>query len=236
MAEHMHFKDCNPGAVKYGNFINYYQFHPPDERIRLLPRDLWGQNKINLLALDIGCNSGDLTFAVQRFLKTIGIQDTSFLAVDIDPILIERAREGNTENNISFYCLDILDKTNRNIISDYLQSKKAEKFDVVFCFSITMWIHLNHGDTGLKDFLAYISKLGKLLVIEPQPWKCYKSAVKRVKDKTLFPCFQALQMRENIENDIERYLVEEMKLVKVFNSERTSWDRKIQIFKQNLTM
>ncbi|VEN42338.1 unnamed protein product [Callosobruchus maculatus] len=234
MAEHLQFKDRNPGAVKYGNFINYYQFNLPDERIRLLPRDVWGQNKMDFLALDIGCNSGDLTFAVQKFFKTIGIHDTSFLAVDIDPTLIQRAREGNKDNSISFYCLDIFDKTKRNIVSDYLQSKNAKKFDVVFCFSTTMWIHLNHGDTGLKDFLAYTSKLGRLLVIEPQPWKCYKSAVKRVKDKTFFPYFQALQMRDNIESEIERYLTEELKLVKVYDSERTSWDRKILIFKKNV--
>ncbi|CAH1996445.1 unnamed protein product [Acanthoscelides obtectus] len=232
MTEHLQFKDSNPGAVKYGNFINYYQFHPPEERIGLLPKDIWVQNSNDFLALDIGCNSGDLTFALWKFLKSAVMQDVFFLAVDIDPVLIERAKEANKDNRICFHCLDIVDETNRNhVINNYLQLKNAVQFDAVFCFSTTMWIHLNHGDIGLKVFLSYISKLGKLLVIEPQPWKCYKSALKRVKDKTIFPYFQTLKIRGNIESEIEKYLVEEIGLVKVFDSERTNWDRKIMIFK-----
>merc|ERR1711971_1168784 len=29
-----------PGAARHGNFINYYEFHPPEERLRLLPDDM----------------------------------------------------------------------------------------------------------------------------------------------------------------------------------------------------
>lgn len=51
------FKGNDPGAVQYGNFINYYSFHPPEERISLLPHNIWYFEKPYTL-LDIGCNTG----------------------------------------------------------------------------------------------------------------------------------------------------------------------------------
>ena len=32
-------KVSEPGAARHGNFINYYEFHPPEERLKLLPED-----------------------------------------------------------------------------------------------------------------------------------------------------------------------------------------------------
>lgn len=58
--------------------------------------------------------------------------------------------------------------------------KKEPKFNIVFCFSVTMWIHLNHGDRGLYEFLQKIVTLGKYLVLENQPWKCYRNAQRRM--------------------------------------------------------
>ena len=54
-------------------------------------------------------------------------------------------------------------------------------FNIISLFSITMWIHLNYGDDGLIDCLfrsiALLHNKGSLIV-EPQPWKCYKNADK----------------------------------------------------------
>jgi hypothetical protein len=55
------FKGGNPGAVQYGNFINYYQFHPPENRLKLLPTGVWNKTK-PFCALDLGCNAGVTTF------------------------------------------------------------------------------------------------------------------------------------------------------------------------------
>lgn len=55
--EDLQFKGGNPGAVQYGNFINYYNFHPPSERINLLPKNLL-TIKEPYEILDIGCNAG----------------------------------------------------------------------------------------------------------------------------------------------------------------------------------
>ena len=57
-------KISNPGATRQGNFINYYQFNPPSERLSLLfPNNLVSklgifQDECTLTCLDIGCNSG----------------------------------------------------------------------------------------------------------------------------------------------------------------------------------
>lgn len=54
------FKCGNPGASTFGNFINYYQFHPPDERISMLAPEMWSSafKAGRGCALDVGCNSG----------------------------------------------------------------------------------------------------------------------------------------------------------------------------------
>lgn len=56
-------KAGEPGSARYGNFINYYSFNPPERRVKLIPatflRDCFGSCEHGtLLALDIGCNSG----------------------------------------------------------------------------------------------------------------------------------------------------------------------------------
>jgi len=56
-------KDGEPGSARYGNFINYYSFNPPERRVKLIPTTLLSDcfsscERETLLALDIGCNSG----------------------------------------------------------------------------------------------------------------------------------------------------------------------------------
>ena len=60
---------AEPGAARYGNFINYYQFNPTDKRLCHLPKDLLKSvlteetnssvvKEDPILCLDVGCNSG----------------------------------------------------------------------------------------------------------------------------------------------------------------------------------
>lgn len=54
----------DPGAAPYGNFINYYTFNPPENRLSLIPSTLLedvgyqADTEALLLLLDVGCNSG----------------------------------------------------------------------------------------------------------------------------------------------------------------------------------
>lgn len=145
---------------------------------------------------------------------------------------MQRACEIHQNDEITFHCLDIMDLHKRDeIIKWYLSKNNVTKFEVVFCFSTTMWIHLNYGDDGLKEFLQYISNITKLLVVEPQPWKCYRTAVKRMKQNNFeFPFYNSLKIREDIEEKIESILLEN-NLEKVGESIRTDWERKLLFFK-----
>lgn len=52
----------DPGAAPFGNFINYYTFNPPENRLSLIPKtllqDLGYDRDTTTLILDVGCNSG----------------------------------------------------------------------------------------------------------------------------------------------------------------------------------
>ena len=46
----------------------------------------------------------------------------------------------------------------------------------IYSLSVTKWIHLFHGDEGIKKMFAKIYGLltpGGRLILEPQPWKSY---------------------------------------------------------------
>jgi 7SK snRNA methylphosphate capping enzyme len=47
---------------------------------------------------------------------------------------------------------------------------------------LTKWVHLHHGDDGIRSFFAKIYRVlapGGRLVLEPQSWATYKDAVKK---------------------------------------------------------
>lgn len=50
----------DPGAAPYGNFINYYTFNPPENRLSLITEALLENIGLSerVLMLDVGCNSG----------------------------------------------------------------------------------------------------------------------------------------------------------------------------------
>nr|XP_022914309.1 probable RNA methyltransferase CG11342 [Onthophagus taurus] len=227
--DELNFKGNDPGAVKHGNFINYYQFHPPNSRINLLPSDAW-KSFDEMVCLDVGCNAGDLTIALHKYFtelhKTIKI-----LGVDLDPILIKRAQVNNKNENITFTHLDFTNDSERiEILKNYLKDKN--KFDVTFCFSITMWIHLNNGDEGLIHFIKSICEISKMIVIEPQPWKCYKTAIRRMKKSNeTFPRYEKLQIRHQVEEKIEETLLQ-LNFIKINEIFEPKWGRKLQIFSQ----
>lgn len=237
-------KFVEPGAARHGNFINYYEFNSAADRLNLLPRDtnLWKTLDENqkYLVLDIGCNSGDLTQLLYKFLESqLPNNEIIVLGIDIDQILIERAIESNKySKNIFYHCSNIMEYSNsdnNDVIKKHLQMHNKLRFDAVCCFSVTMWIHLNNGDDGLKHFLRSVAGLSELLVIEPQPWKCYRNAVrrmKRAKKIDTFPLYLTLAMQSSIEDDIKSYILEDKELNICFESDPTKWKRKIFIFKR----
>ncbi|NXA92629.1 BN3D2 methyltransferase, partial [Melanocharis versteri] len=239
-----------PGAAPYGNFPNYSRFHPPEGRVSLLPqgllRSLFPAAARPLLGLDVGCNSGELSVALYQHL--LGLQDSDsspeppgagkelkLLCCDIDPELIRRAQQSSPfPASISFASLDIMDSGAREpFLSSYLERFGRSSFDIGFCMSVTMWIHLNHGDRGLLEFLALLASLCTFLLVEPQPWKCYRAAARRLRrlGRADFEHFRSLRINGDMAASITRILTQDcaMELVCSFGS--TSWDRSLLLFK-----
>lgn len=235
----MDYRGNDPGAVQYGNFINYYQFNSAEERIRLLPDDVWlshtsVKNNEPYLILDVGCNSGAVTCLLHDFIAKHTKRKVCVLGIDIDPILIERAVESNSNENVTYKCFDIMNEEKTRCISDFLAKYGQTSFDTTFCLSITMWIHINNGDDGLKSFLRKCASITTLLVVEPQPWKCYQAAVKRLrKARDVFTHFVDLQWRTNVEDEIQAYLQQSLSCTKIYEAEPTKWKRKICIYHTN---
>lgn len=226
----------DPGAVQHGNFINYYCFNKVEERLKLLPKGVWKTGTPegeSYIVLDVGCNSGNLTQQLKTFFETETDRNVIVLGIDMDPNLIHRAKEDNTDSNITFQTVNIMEDS--NCIQEFLKSHNRTKFDIVCLFSITMWIHLNNHDEGLRAFLEKSSELAEILVVEPQPWKCYPAAMKRVRrgnaGENLFPHYKTLEWRVDVEDRIERFLVNNLKREMVYETDRTKWKRKICIFK-----
>ncbi|XP_063529242.1 probable RNA methyltransferase CG11342 [Cydia strobilella] len=223
----------DPGAVKFGNFINYYSFHNVEHRTNNLNKQMFPAPAANepFLCLDIGCNTGELTKDLYQYLKTIYPgNDIHMLAVDVDPTLIARAQETIQIPNITFMTCNIMSDNDQKLIQNYSKSYRKKRFDVTFCFSVTMWIHLNNGDDGLLDFINYIKKISRSIIIEPQPWKCYRNAQRRLKKSgSTFPLYDSLKIRSDVEFVIENK-VNEGTHEKVCGSLNPSWNRKILSF------
>jgi hypothetical protein len=192
----------------------------------------------------------DLTQELYRFLSTNisivtpsvesskekkeGKTDCHILGIDLDPILIARAEEANKyTSNVTYKCINYM-QDSESTISLYLKQHNKNYFDVIFCFSVTMWIHLNHGDEGLKQFLISVSLQTDMVVIEPQPWKCYRAAVRRLKRSGgNFPEFRNLKMRERVVVDIEDIFCNECNFVKIEKESLcTGWGRQLLFFKK----
>lgn len=162
------------------------------------------------------------------------VSKLKFVGVDIDGILIERACEKFQNENLSFICADITTDSFKNILFDILKTNAYKSFNVIFMFSVTMWIHLNYGDVILKKLLMYLARSTDFLVLEPQPWKCYKTALRRMRKykKDHFPEFDKLEMRESVEHDIDKYLTENCGMTMVYQSNPSHWGRRIKLFSQ----
>lgn len=163
-----------------------------------------------------------------------GKADCHILGIDLDPILIARAEEANKyTSNVTYKCVNYM-RDREDTIPLYLKQHSKNYFDVIFCFSVTMWIHLNHGDEGLKEFLISVSMQTNMVVIEPQPWKCYKSAVRRMKRSGgHFPEFANLKMRNQIAVDIENIFLGECNFIKIEKETLcTDWGRQLLFFKK----
>jgi 7SK snRNA methylphosphate capping enzyme len=193
---------------RHGNYKNYYSFRTdsvPDGRLTALSSDVVssaGERDIlfyckDKIILDLGCNAGKITREVLEFGGA-----TKAIGIDIDEVLIQQALDLGIElkddpNKIEFIVGDFMEMA-------YFTNTSIAQPDVILLLSITKWLHLNHGDLGLINLFQALFELlpsDGILVIEPQEWLNYKTAVKKNKD--LRPVFKTLAMRPNFDVELK---------------------------------
>mmetsp|Transcript_23759 Transcript_23759/g.54154 ORF Transcript_23759/g.54154 Transcript_23759/m.54154 type:complete len:358 (-) Transcript_23759:37-1110(-) len=155
------------------------------------------------------------------------------LGIDLDEKLIGRAREKNKKDTVVFEPVDVMTPVADSIVKAFLLPVTKLSFNIVCCFSITMWIHLNHGDSGLFAFLQKVSAwTNKHLILEPQPWKCYRKACQRLKRMQCpLPIeFSRLKHRLDVQKVIEDYLMKDCGFRTKQVLGHTGWTRKIMLF------
>lgn len=165
--------------------------------------------------------------------------------VDVDAGLVSRAKEqheteedNEKSSRVTFQHLDVMADNAESRLRDFLDARGKKKFDAIFVFSVTMWIHLNHGDEGLERFFGLISSISDLVLLEPQPWKCYRAAAKRMR-KLGRPNFEHLATLERdidgAGTKVEEHLLEMCKKRGLETAERfeeTHWKRKLVLLKK----
>ncbi|XP_015429265.1 PREDICTED: probable RNA methyltransferase CG11342 [Dufourea novaeangliae] len=220
-----------------------HHHHLRRDTLRQLPCGVWrrpAHPARKYVGLDVGCNAGDLTFVLHDFLQTALSSDPaeiSLLGVDLDPILIERARERNPRpDRIIFECLDFLSEDSNRTLEEHLRRHEKLRFDVVFCFSVTMWIHLNYGDKGLVEFLRKACSLTEMIVIEPQLWKCYRNASRRLRRSKGedFPLLKTLKLTGDPTAHIENILTESCNFRRVTVTADNEWKRRLLIYESSV--
>lgn len=214
--------------AKYGNYRNYY-FHRtatvPDSRLSLLPRDLFQNRSV----LDLGCNAGKLTVETCKYLGA-----TNALGIDIDDVLIGKASDDCFRQLGDGFESKIVC---RFVCSNFMEAGywdtfllREGSFDTILLLSITKWLHLHHGDSGLVSLfrsLFEILPVGGTLVVEPQEWHNYKRAVS--KNTSLRPVFKELKIRPNFEMELTHV---GFSLSKMIDREEGGFSRPLMIWKK----
>lgn len=157
----------------------------------------------------------------------------NLLGFDLDEVLIERAQQNNPlPSSISFIPLDITKDSDQ--LQDYLHQHGSSHYHLCLCLAVTMWVHLNHGDSGLLQLLSCLASISQHLLLEAQPWKCYRSAARRLRKlgRSDFDHFKTLKIRGDVAEHAREHLERHcgMELIQSFGS--TTWDRKLLLFKR----
>ena len=183
--------------VSLGNHQRYYGYRKKveeagargDARLKFL-EDAWFRGR---KCKDVGCNDGTFTAQLaRRFAPRF------LLGVDADAGLVRAAQASvaaasrKHAETWTGAALAAADAPDAGVFSYgappfphnlWFEREDAAHggpgdhgYDVVSAFSVTKWIHLNHGDAGLRRFFATVFdclKPGGRFVYEPQPWKSY---------------------------------------------------------------
>ncbi|XP_061688933.1 pre-miRNA 5'-monophosphate methyltransferase isoform X2 [Syngnathoides biaculeatus] len=175
----------------------------------------------------------ELSVALYKHLvETPEGSNVHLLGLDLDEGLIRRARDGNPlPGRVTFAPLDITGDCAP--LREHLARRGCSRFHLTACLAVTMWVHLNHGDAGLLRMLSRLAELSRHLLLEAQPWKCYRSAARRLRKlgRSDFDHFKDLRVCGDVSAHAREHLERRcnMDLVRSFGS--TAWGRNLLLFK-----
>ncbi|KAL8574871.1 hypothetical protein ACOMHN_044893 [Nucella lapillus] len=221
----------NP-AYKHGNYYRYYGYRTPamapDFRLYYFRRE-WFEGKD---VLDVGCNAGDVTLAVAQLFhprKIVGMDiDPNLIRIARQNIRSHQTKANmyqeekfpvsTTEygpieplpaltNPSNIFPKNVMFMQGNYVLkSDEELDHVKEEYDTILALSITKWIHLNHGDDGLKRVFHRIYQQlrpGGHLILEPQTWASYRRRKKLT--AKIYENYNKIQLKPN---DFATYLTE----------------------------
>lgn len=167
------------GGHLRGDFPKYYDFHTTGPRIQALLGDAEAQRVLAavaaasppgapLLVSDWGSNAGDLTLELARQVRARTGRAVAALGLELNAGLVARARglaagqeaeQQQEEVLLEFEALDVVAEEPRAqalvraFARRHGRGEGDGRMDVLSVFSTTMWVHLAHGDEGLRRML-----------------------------------------------------------------------------------
>jgi len=101
--------------------------------------------------------------------------------------------------NVRFVKRDIFDISTPDLNLQLVEGK----YDIVTCFSVTKWVHLNGGDSKLLALfhkLFLLVRKGGRVILEYQPWKSYER--NKAQSEHTKQTFQQISIRPEVFEDI----------------------------------
>ena len=134
----------------YKSVADYYHYMFPINRrqIEFLYKNYPRSNELDLL--DIGCGTGALGYELAKEFNTV-------TGIDIDDVMLEKAKSKNPPDNLTFIKMDMLD-----ISKNFEPNSK----DIITCFGNTL-VHLESPKAILKFFKqckGILKEDGKLII------------------------------------------------------------------------
>ena len=131
-----------PGYVRYkGQITGILSPFLEGKRLNKIRTHILGSR-----ILDFGCGYGKLASS---------FNDMEYVGVDIDKMIIDAAKDQNTNNNVRFYCLD-----------DFRRTVDV-KFDSIVLAAVIE--HLDDPATTLMELKGYLREGGRIILTTPSP-------------------------------------------------------------------
>lgn len=157
-------------------------------QLRLREREKQDLNQMNYFPISFSTCFGSLPSINQKSESpwsspaSKSFKESSVIAANIESDSSRQSVNENGNRNLRSFPENVSFRTFNYAVTDESQMvSDIQQYDLILCLSLTKWIHLNFGDTGLKlTFRRMFNQLrpGGKLILEAQNWASYKKRKK----------------------------------------------------------